>query len=116
MYPPVPVDDVGANAVLGADSEPAVLAVEKSGPIAAGGANGFAFSAPTESITSGVGGLIAAIAGVSVGRVYPTDGVLPVDSGTVELADRDATGGAYPDIGGGVIVVDGVLNPLTGGA
>jgi len=102
--------------VAGADSEPAVLAVEKSGSIAAGGANGFGFPAPADSISSGVGGLIEAIAGVSVGRVYPLDGALPVAPGTVEFVGSEATGGAYPDIGGGVIVVDGVSNPLTGGA
>ena len=69
MYPPLTGADAGIVTADGAAIEFAALAVEKSGVIAAGGANAFAFSSATGdgSIVSGFGGAIAATAGESVG-------------------------------------------------
>jgi hypothetical protein len=70
-----PVEDRGA---VSAD---AVLAVEKSGATAAGGANEFAGSIAVDAVgCDAVGGVIAATAGESVGSVYPLE---PVGGGVV---------------------------------
>ncbi len=76
-----------------------VLAVEKSGEIAAGGAKAFVGSAVVPP-TFEVGDLIAATAGESVGIVYPPDcGLASTDDGFGELTVVPGTAMSLEDGG-----------------